>query len=73
MNFGYRCQLDDKLALVLTVSDLLNTQTQRRRIDTATLRDDYRRGSGGRIAWLGLVYTFGDGKKFRPETFDYEQ
>ena len=73
MNFGYRHQLDNQLALVLTVSDLLNTQIQRRRIDTLTLRDDYRRRSGGRVAWLGLVYAFGDSKKPKPDKFDYDQ
>ena len=73
MNFGYRRQLNDKLALVLTLSDLLDTQIQHRRIETLTLRDDYRRTSGGRVAYLGLVYTFGDAKKPKSDKFDYEQ
>jgi outer membrane cobalamin receptor len=72
VNLGYRRQLRPDLAAVVTVSDALDGQRFRRLIVTPQLRDDYLRHQIGRVAFVGLVYTFGGSKKGKPGGFDYE-
>lgn len=72
VNLGYRRQLRPDLALVATVSDVFDGQRQRRILTTPQLREDYDRHQLGRIAYLGVVYTFGTQKKGKPNSFDYE-
>ncbi len=73
VNLGWRRQLSPSLAAVLTLSDALDGQTQRRTIATSALTDAYQRHQQGRVIYGGLVYTFGAVRKPKPGTFDYEQ
>ncbi len=73
VNLGYRRQFSQRLALVATVSDLLDGQRFRRVVDTATLRDTYERQQNGRIVFVGFVYTFGGSSKAKPDAFNYDQ
>ncbi len=73
VNIGYRRQLRPDLALVLTVTDLFDGQRQRRVIATSSLQDVYLRHQVGRIALLGLTYTFGAGRKAKGSGFQYDQ
>ena len=72
MNLGYRRQLGVDLALVVTVSDVLDAQRFERIVATPQLRDDYLRHQIGRVAYAGLTYTFGGSKKTKSNSFDYE-
>lgn len=74
VNVGYRRQIRADLVAVATVSDLCNGQTYRRTIAAPDLSDTYQRHVGGRIGYVGLVYSFGAGHKpDRGSTFDYDQ
>jgi outer membrane cobalamin receptor len=72
VNLGYRRQLGPKLALVATVSDVLDGQRFGRVVGTATLHDVYQRQQLGRVALIGVVYSFGGSKNGRPGTFEYD-
>jgi outer membrane receptor for ferrienterochelin and colicin len=72
INLGWRRQLSPSLAAILTLSDALDGQIQRRQIDTIALTDVYERHQLGRVVYGGLVYTFGANRKPKPGTFDYE-
>ena len=73
VNVGYKHQLQPDLSLVLTVSDLFDGQRQRRLITTSVLHDVYERHQLGRIAAVGIVYSFGAAKKGKPAAFEYDQ
>ena len=72
VNLGYRRQLRPDLAAVVTVSDVFDGQRYARFIDTPLLRETYTRHQAGRIAYVGLVYTFGAARKSKPAGFDYD-
>jgi outer membrane receptor protein involved in Fe transport len=72
VNLGYRRQLRPDLALVLTVTDLFDGQRFQRIVTTSQLNDVYDRHQLGRIASVGVVYTFGAQKKAKPSAFEYE-
>ncbi|MFI4935942.1 MAG: TonB-dependent receptor domain-containing protein [Caulobacterales bacterium] len=74
VNLGYRRQVRPDLAVVATISDLFDGQKVERLALTTQLRDDYLRFQYGRIAYVGLVYTFGGHAKAKPASgFDYDQ
>jgi hypothetical protein len=50
----------------------LDGQRFHRLIVTPQLHDDYLRHQFGRIAAVGLVYTFGGSKKAKPNGFEYD-
>ncbi len=72
-NIGYRHQVSPKLAIVATVSDLFNSQTAKRLFITPTYTGIYERHQFGRLAYVGLAYTFGSAKKAKDSDFTYEQ
>ena len=72
VNLGYRRQLRPDLAAVVTVTDLFDGQRQQRLISTPQLRDDFLRHQLGRVAFVGVVYTFGASAKAKPGGFEYE-
>jgi outer membrane receptor protein involved in Fe transport len=72
VNVGYKRQLRADLAMVATVSDLLKGQKLHRVVTTPQLQDSYLRDQFGRIAYVGLVYTFGGQGKAKSDRFDYE-
>ncbi len=73
VNLGYRRQLRPDLSVVATVADLFDGQKVQRQIDTPLLQDVTVRHQIGRIAFVGLVYTFGAQKKGKPSSFEYDQ
>jgi outer membrane cobalamin receptor len=72
VNLGYRRQLKSDLALVATVSDLLDGQRFQRIVTAPQLHDDYVRHQIGRVAYLGFVYTFGAQPKSKSSGFEYD-
>ncbi len=72
-NIGYRHQVDAKLAIVATLSDIFNSQRQKRLFITPTYTETYERHQFGRLAYIGLAYTFGVAKKARDSDFTYDQ
>jgi outer membrane receptor protein involved in Fe transport len=73
VNLGYKRQLQPNLSMVVTVSDVFNGQRQQRFINTSALTETYERDQAGRIAYFGLVYTFGTQKKTKAAGFEYDQ
>ena len=73
VNAGFRHQVDDKVAIVATVSDLFNSQHQKRFYQAPGFEGTYRRRQGGQLVYVGLVYTFGAPKKSKDAGFTYEQ
>jgi outer membrane cobalamin receptor len=73
VNLGYRRQLRPDLAAVFTLSDAFNGQKQLRLVQTLTLTDAYQRYQIGRIAMIGLVWSFGGPAKGKANDFQYDQ
>jgi len=72
VNLGFKRQLAPNLAAVITVTDAFDGQKLHRLIVTPLLRDDYLRNQYGKLAYVGLVYTFGGAVKAKAEGFDYQ-
>jgi len=72
VNLGYRRKLWGNLSAVVTVTDLFDGQRFQRIVATPTLADTYDRHVFGRVAYVGLSYTFGGSKKAKPSTFEYD-
>ena len=69
MNLGLRQEfLNKKLALLATVSDVLNTMRNRILIDTPVLYQYIMRKRSARIIYLGVTYNFGNELKKKKET-----
>ena len=73
VNLGLRHQLWGGLSAVMTVTDLFDGQRYDRIVTTPTLQDNYSRHLFGRVAYVGLNYSFGLSKKGKSTTFDYDQ
>jgi outer membrane receptor protein involved in Fe transport len=72
VNLGYKHQVRPDLSLVATVTDLFDGQRQQRLVSTPGLHDVYLRHQYGRVAYVGVVYTFGVQPKSKASGFDYE-
>jgi len=72
VNFGYRRKLNERLSLQLTVRDLFETMRNVTYYETPTLRDRSEIVFGGRSAFIGLTWTFGNSQG-RPQqpAFDF--
>jgi outer membrane receptor protein involved in Fe transport len=73
VNLGYKRQLNSDLSAVATLSDIFDGQRFQRFATTPTFTQEYQRTVRGRILYLGLVYSFGTGKKDKQPGFEYEQ
>ena len=73
VNLGYKRALNSDLSAVATVSDIFNGQRFQRFATTLTYTQEYQRTVRGRILYLGLVYSFGAGKKDKQPSFEYDQ
>jgi outer membrane receptor protein involved in Fe transport len=78
LNLGYRRKVDEKLSLVFSAQNVLDSFAEKIRIDTPTLRERQERNFLQPAAFVGLIYNFGDtpqgNNRRRPEpTFDFEQ
>lgn len=74
VNFGMRQDLlDDKLSLILTLSDIFNSLKRESTIDTSWLIQNSISSRSGRIIYLGATYRFGSiSKKSKEKTIQYE-
>jgi outer membrane receptor for ferrienterochelin and colicin len=72
VNLGYKRQLKTDLMAVFTVSDIFNGQRYERFARTPTFTQQYQRITQGRIAYIGLVYSFGSSKKDK-QGFEYDK
>ena len=73
VNLGYKRQVRPDLAVVVTISDVLDGQRFRRFVNTPALQDVYQRYQVGRIAYVGVIYTFGGPGKAKSGDFTYDQ
>ena len=69
-NLGYRRKLSDKLSLQVTVRDVFDNFRNVTIVDTPDLYDRTEMLFGGRMAFIGLTWSFGNGRP-RPEQFDF--
>lgn len=75
LNLGYRRKVNDRLSLLVTGQNVLDSARQVTVFETATISDRFTQRGTGRIVLLGLVYNLGGqtGRK-RPEPgFDFPQ
>ncbi|MBI1686867.1 TonB-dependent receptor domain-containing protein [Caulobacter hibisci] len=70
VNLGYRRKVNDKLSLVVTVQDALDSFEDKAVTDTAALKDVTVRTANVRAVFFGFTWAFGGGKP-RPEQFDF--
>jgi outer membrane receptor protein involved in Fe transport len=73
LNLGYRRKVNDKLSLLVTGQNVLDSARQVTVFETPTLRDRLEQKGTGRVVLFGLTYNLGGqtGKK-RPEPgFDF--
>lgn len=70
LNLGLRHKIDERLSLVATVRDVLNTSQIREYVTQPGLRQRLDYDSNSRRFTLGLSYAFG-GKSKKPSNFDY--
>jgi outer membrane receptor protein involved in Fe transport len=75
LNLGYRRNVSERMSLLVTGQDVLNTAKQTIVFETPTLRDRLTQTGTGRILLFGLTYNLGgqSGRR-RPEpTFEFQQ
>jgi outer membrane receptor protein involved in Fe transport len=73
LNLGYRRKVNDKLSLLVTGQNVLDSAKQVSVFETPTLRDRVEQKGPGRIVLFGLTYNIGgQGPRKRPEpAFDF--
>ena len=70
LNLGFRHKIDERLSLVATARDVLNSSQAREYVTQPGLRQSVEYDSNSRRFTLGLSYAFG-GKLKKPSNFDY--
>jgi outer membrane receptor protein involved in Fe transport len=70
LNLGYRRKIDERLWLVATVRDVLNTTRIRSFVHQPGLNQRFEYENNSRRFTIGLTYAFG-GKAKKPASFDY--
>jgi len=75
LNLGYRRKINDRLNVLLTAQNVLDTIRQVTLFETATLRDRFEQKGFGRTILFGISYNLGNqGPRKRPEpNFDFQQ
>jgi outer membrane receptor protein involved in Fe transport len=75
LNLGYRRKVNDRLSLLFTAQNVLDSARQVAVFETPTLRDRFEQTGLGRQFLFGLTYNLGDqGGRKRPEpAFDFQQ
>jgi outer membrane receptor protein involved in Fe transport len=74
LNLGLRQDLlDEKISLIMTVSDLLNTLKRKTDLNTPWLTENAVSTRDSRIVYLGLTYHFGSpSKKSKDKSLQYD-
>ena len=70
VNLGYRRKLNRDWSLQVTVRDLLDEFGATSTLETPTFTDRTSQTFGGRAAYIGVTWSFGNGQR-RPEQFDF--
>jgi outer membrane receptor protein involved in Fe transport len=75
LNLGYRRKVNDRLSLLLTAQNVLDSAKFVTVFDTPTIKDRFEQTGLGRSFLFGLTYNLGDqGSRKRPEpAFDFQQ
>jgi len=76
LNFGYRRKIDERLSLVLSAQNVLDSFKDKVRIDTPAFRERNERNFLQPAVFVGFIYNLGGAAQGarRPEpTFDFEQ
>lgn len=71
VNIGYRRRFREGLTAVLSLSDIFDSQHERRVIDGATFVDDSIRRNSRRTLSFALTMPFGTGRKAAETPFDF--
>jgi outer membrane receptor protein involved in Fe transport len=73
-NFGAKQDLfNDKMSIVLTVSDIFKTRIQKMQLRTDWLTEDTKWSRDSRLLYLGVAYHFGKStKKNEKKSFEYD-
>ena len=72
VNLGYKHSLTAALSAVATVSDLFSGQRYQRVALTPLFTQVYQRSVEGRVAFVGVIYSFGVTRKEKEPSFDYD-
>ncbi|MDP2886532.1 MAG: TonB-dependent receptor [Ignavibacteria bacterium] len=74
VNLGFRQDLfDDKLSLIVTISDLLKTMNRKTDLNTSWLTQNVVSNRDSRIVYFGLTYHFGTpAKKSKEKELQYD-
>jgi outer membrane receptor protein involved in Fe transport len=68
LNLGYRRKVNDRLSLLVTGQDVLDSARQVTVIDTPTIRDRITQRGTGRMVLFGLAYNLGNqGARKKPD------
>jgi hypothetical protein len=74
LNMGFRQDLfDEKVSLILTISDLLKTLNRKTQLNTSWLTQNVVNNRDSRIVYFGLTYRFGTpAKKSKEKSLQYD-
>lgn len=75
LNLGYRRKVNDKLSVVLTANDVLDSFKMRNVVDTPILREETEREMRGRTIMVGFTYALGGNgqrQQRRDQGFDFD-
>ena len=72
VNLGYKHSFTAALTAVATVSDLFSGQRYTRIASTPQFTQVYQRSVEGRVAYVGVIYSFGGTKKEQESNFEYD-
>jgi outer membrane receptor protein involved in Fe transport len=75
LNLGYRRKVDDRLSLLVTAQNVLDSARQVVFFETPTIRDRLTQRGAGRTFLLGLTYNLGGQtqRKRQEPAFDFQQ
>ena len=72
VNLGYKHTFTAALTAVATVSDVFSGQRYTRVASTPLFTQIYQRRVEGRVAYVGVIYSFGGTKKEQESKFEYD-
>ncbi len=73
LNLGYRRRVNDRLSLLVTAQDVLDSARQEVVFETPNLRDRIEQRGPGRIVFLGISYNLGGTSRQREPNFEFQQ
>lgn len=75
LNLGYRRRINERLSLLITAQDVLESARQEIVFETPNLRDRIEQRGVGRVLFFGISYNFGGttGRQRQEPGFDFQQ